>query len=111
MTHWETIWSFKTARFRITCDVTPEDSDPADHFFFEENVKAIRSGALDWFIVRMCVTLDGYEIAADYLGGCAYKSAHDFAHKCRNDYFRDMVRDAVQQARRTLTNAPKLRAV
>lgn len=110
MTHWKTIWSFETARFRITCDVTPEDLDPAGHFEYEEDIEAIRSGALDWFMVRMRVTLDGYEIAADYLGGCAYKSAHDFAHKYRNDYFRDMVWEAVQQARRTLSNAPKLRA-
>jgi predicted metal-binding protein len=110
MTHWENIWSFQTARFCVTCDVTPEDLDPAGQFECAEDVEAIRSGALDWFVARVRVTLDGAEIATEYLGGCAYRCAVDFAHKDRDGYFRDMVREACQQARRTLARAPKLRA-
>lgn len=110
MTHWENIWSFQTARFRITCDVTPEDLDPAEQFDSEEDIEAIRSGAVDWFVARLRVTLDGNEIATEYLGACAYRRAADFAHKDRDGYFRDMVREACQQARRALARAPKLRA-
>ena len=110
MPHWDTIWSFQTARFRITCDVTPEDLDPAGQFDNAEDIEAIRSGAVDWFVARLRVTLDGAEIATEYLGGCAYRRAHDFAHKDRDGYFRDMVREACQRARYTLATAPRLRA-
>jgi hypothetical protein len=111
MTHWENIWSFQTARFCVTCDVTPEDLDPAEQFHSAEDVEAIRSGAVDWFAVRVRVTLDGAEIATEYLGGCAYRCAADFARKEHRDgYFRDMVREACQHARRALARAPKLRA-
>lgn len=109
MTYWENIWSFKTARFRVACDVTPEDLDPAGHFDSEEDIEAIRSGAVDWFVARLRVTLDGNEVATEYLGACAYRCASDFAHKDRDGYFRDMVREACQQARHALARAPKLR--
>ena len=111
MTHWENIWSFQTERFWVTCDVAPEDLDPAGQFDNAEDIEAIRSGAVDWFVARLRVTLDGAEIATEYLGGCAYRCAADFARKEHRDgYFRDMVRGACQQARRTLARAPKLRA-
>lgn len=110
MAHWENIWSFQTARFCVTCDVTPEDLDPAGQFDSAEDVNAIRSGAVDWFVARLRVTLDGAEIATEYLGGCAYRRAADFTGEARDGYFRDMVREACQQARRTLGRAPKLRA-
>jgi len=110
MRHWDTIWSFQTARFRITCDVTPDDTNPADCFEFDEDIEAVRSGAVDWFVARLRVTLDGVVIATDYLGACAYACASDFAHKDRDGYFRGMVRSAVAEARRALANAPKLRA-
>ena len=40
---WETLWTFETARFCITCDVTPEDMDPADSFDDPETIEDIRS--------------------------------------------------------------------
>jgi len=108
---WETIWTFETARFCVACDVTPEDMDPADSFDREEDIDAVRSGALDWFQARVRVTLGGYEIGADYLGGCAYTHCVDFVKgENRNGYFRDMVRHALQEARATLAKTPKMRA-
>lgn len=107
---WETLWTFETARFSITCDVTPEDMDPADSFDDQEAIEEIRSGALDWFQARVRVTLDGQEIGTDYLGGCAYRRALDFVTgEDRNGYFRDMVREAVSEARRSLGNMPTMR--
>lgn len=106
MSIWQPIWSFETARLRIACEITPEDIDPADHFEFEEDIEPIKSGACDWFIARVRVSLDGREIGADYLGGCTYTNARDFVTGVhRNGYFRDMVREAVRQARRNLTQA------
>ncbi|MFN7340099.1 MAG: hypothetical protein ACK5VI_03345 [Opitutia bacterium] len=107
---WETLWTFETARFRITCDVTPEDMDPADSFDDPETIEDIRSGALDWFQARLRVTLDGVELGADYLGGCAYTHCVDFVKgENRNGYFRDMVRQAVSEARRSIGNMPTMR--
>ncbi len=109
MQHWDTIWSFQTERFRIMCDVTPEDTDPADCFDNDDDVEMVRSGAVDWFVARLRVTLDGAEIATAYLGACAYACAADFARKDRNGYFRDMVRSAIADARRALADMPKMR--
>lgn len=110
MRHWDTIWQFKTARFNVTCDVTPEDMSPVGQFDSDEDVEAILSGALDWFVARVRVTLDGRELATEYLGACAYRSAADFAREERDSYFRDMVREAVKGARLALATMPKLRA-
>jgi len=108
---WETLWTFETARFCVTCDAAPEDEDPADSFECEEDIDAVRSGAWDWFIARVRVTMDGREIGADYLGGCAYARASDFVEgENRDGYFRYMVRQALQEARATLAKTPKMRA-
>jgi hypothetical protein len=94
------------------CDAAPEDMDPADSFDREEDIDAVRSGAADWFQARVRVTLDGQEIGTDYLGGCAYASASDFVEgENRDGYFRDMVRQALQEARVTLAKTPKMRAI
>jgi hypothetical protein len=111
MQHYETIWQFETPRFTVTCDVTPEDMDPAESLEEQEDIDAIRDGAVDWFVARVRVLLDGKVIAADYLGGCAYRNASDFVSGAdRDGYFRDMVRSAVSEARRNLASSPRLRA-
>jgi hypothetical protein len=111
MQYWQTIWRFDTARFTVTCDVTPEDTHPRDLFDNDGDIEDILDGRLDWFVVRVRVMLDGREIGADYLGGCAYSRATDFVEgENRDFYFRDMVRAAVAEARQTLNNSPVLRA-
>ena len=103
MRDWTNLWSFETARFCVTCDATPDYTNPADSFDFDEDIEAVRSGAVDWFVARVCVTMGGREIGADYLGGCAYARASDFVKGDNRDgYFRDMVRLALQEARATL---------
>ncbi len=109
--HWETIWAFKTSRFEVRCEVTPEDMNPADCFEFEDDIEAVRDGRVDWFTTRVIVLFDGLEIGTDYLGGCACYRASDFVEgQERNGYFRDMVRAAVTDARSFLANVPALRA-
>ena len=111
MQYWENIWSFKTDRFAVTCDVTPEDMHPRETFEFQEDIDAVLDGRVDWFMARVRVTLDGREIGTDYLGGCAYIRATDFVEgQNRDGYFRDMVRTALSEARQTLANMPALRA-
>ena len=117
-TPWETVWTFDTPNFRVACEVTPEDMDPADSFQYEEDIEAVRSGEVAWFVARVVVYAgnedDGFtEIASDVLGGCAYKSVRDFytehrTHRQR-DYFGDMVRTAVLAARHQLRRTQALR--
>lgn len=76
--HYEEIWRFDTARYTVALEVAPEDMDPADSFEFPEDIEAVRSGAVEWFTARVAVYRDGAEVAADYLGGCAYRTFEEF---------------------------------
>lgn len=112
MTHWETLWHFSTARFVVSLQVTPCCDDPADSFVNEEDIASIRDGTCDWFDARVIVLLDGREVGADYLSGCAYASAREFIdHGKEAGYFHDMVRVATAEARKALTATPRLRAI
>ncbi len=104
----ETIWSFRTDRFRVALEVFPEydldlswDEDGSIRDRLERSL-------LVAFQTKVAVYLDGREVGADYLGGCIYESAEQFREE--GAYFRDMVRAAIREARRTLNNAPRLRA-
>ena len=68
----------------------------------------VRSGSVDWFNVRVVVLLNGLDVGADYLCCCAYTHAKDFITHGEG-YFIDMVRTAVQEARRRLCAVPRLR--
>ena len=104
MTHWEKIWSFCTPNITISCDVAPEEESP--HGAFDDDGEAermIENGELDWFMVRVRVLKCGVELSVDYLGGCAYRNATDFVSgENRDGYFRDMVREAIADARKKL---------
>ena len=104
---WDTVWTFKTQRFEIGLEFGPEN----DLDLSWDNGGAARagleSGALFAFVARVYVKLDGATVGEDYLGECIYASESDFM---RDIYFRDMVRCAVADARRTLTNRPHVRA-
>lgn len=109
----DTVWEFKTARFRVALEIEPEDMDPADSFEFQEDIEAVRDGCVEWFQARVVVYLDGREIAWDSLGGCAYYSVREFytAHRQHKggDYFTDMVREACREARKALGDMPHIR--
>ena len=111
--HYETAWEFRTKRFRVALEIEPEDMDPADSFQFADDIEAVRSGAVEWFQARVSVYLDDTRIAWDCLGGCAYNSVRDFYTSHRQykqgDYFTDMVRGAIRQARETLCDRPYIR--
>jgi len=48
-----------------------------------------------------------FEIGADYLGCCCYRTAREFAQgENRDGYFRDMVREAIANARTYLRKYP-----
>jgi hypothetical protein len=120
-------WEFATANFRVVFSTIPEECDPADSFDFEEDIEAVRSGAVDWFTALVTVYgPDGVELGGDSLGCCAYDSVRDFmtSHRdadpmnrncslmrashpagpnvCIGHYFPDMVRQACKAARETM---------
>jgi hypothetical protein len=105
----EAIWSFETERFFVGYYAEPDDTDPTKCFQFDEDAEAARNGEVEWFCARVCVYLKGEgaydwtEIGCDYLGACAYKNVSDFCTgENRNGYFRDMVRNALGEAREEL---------
>ena len=118
----ETVWEFATRNFRVALEIEPEEMDPAESFQFPEDIEAVRSGEVEWFCARVVVyDSEGEELAADSLGGCAYKRVSEFytayrgpdplgrncsimrqargENVCIGHYFPDMVRSAVRDAR------------
>lgn len=128
----DTVWQFETKRFRVALEIESEEMDPADSFQFQEDIDAVRNGAVAWFGARVAVYLDDVRIAWDYLGGCAYETVREFytAHRDpdpmnRNceayravrgensaicHYFPGMVSEAISEARKWLDSHPEMRA-
>lgn len=122
----ETVWEFETVNYRIALELSPEETDPKDLFQFQEDIDAIHNGDVAWFAASVVVYKKGHEIGRDALGGCAYKTAEEFYTSHRNrdpmnrncslmraargdnvvicHYFPDMVRLAIEDGRRTLTD-------
>jgi len=117
----ETIRTIKAGRFIVTVRAI-EDFDTDMSFDSDGRVQAaLDAGELEAFGVEATCTLDGHELAADYLGGCIYESprafmdhigirAHNKAtgHNC-GSYFTDMVHNVVRDARTAVTALQSVR--
>ena len=112
MEHWETVWQFNTARYTVALSVSDEESDPADSFSFEDDVEYAREGGWHWFCARVQVIFRDENnpknwavrrdlvLGEDFIGGCSYEDLKSF----RSDgYFRDMVAEAISEARGKLS--------
>lgn len=114
---YETVWTFNTARFTVELSVAPEDMSPHGAFSEQDDVEFALEGGWHWFQARVQVLMDvaGSDeqrlLGADYLGGCSYHSLKDFIRP-GSGYFRDMVGEAIREARGTLArmNATGVRA-
>ena len=123
----DVLWSFETANFGVRLQVRPCEDDPADSFSFEEDVEAVRSGAVEWFDAVVTVYLREepenreIELGWDTLCCCAYKTVEQFytshrdpdplnrnstIYRAKNGqnhvichYFPSMVREAIADAR------------
>jgi len=121
--HYETVWTFETARFRVTLDIAQDygylyDGDDEDG----ETQAKLDSGEYVAFDSRVRVTLDGRVIGEDHLGGSVYSAdtvdefwtAHRDADPMNRNcsimraargrvsichYFPDMVAQAIAEAR------------
>lgn len=109
MRHWENIWSFKTAQFRVDFDVTDEDDLDLSWDDDGSTREGLESGEYVAFVARVQVTYAGRVVGSDYLGNCIYESPQQF-RKQMDGYFPDMVRVAVAEARKDLcASRPYLR--
>ena len=68
----------------------------------QETIEQIKAGELVLFIAKVTAEKIGFEFGIDYLGGCIYESEEAFYTKYENDYFADMVDNAVTEARKCL---------
>ena len=65
----------------------------------EDLVERVEYGDAVWFCAKVHVEKAGIELGSDYLGCCYYDSFEDFYMKYRHDYFADMAKSAINQAK------------
>jgi hypothetical protein len=99
--HYETLHTETRDGFDIVFSVAPETETPDGHFDDDgETAAAIRDGEFEWFIARVEAKKQGITLGTAYLGGCCYRSAGEFV--TAGDYYDDMVKEAISEARDTL---------
>ena len=80
--YFDEIDSFERDGFTVVVDKTYEDIDPWDQlsecFDNKKQLYAdIESGKYDWFMLRVRLMVDEYEIAVEWLGGCLYENPRE----------------------------------
>ena len=116
-TYWYNVWKFRTAQFTVTLDCT-EETDP-DLSWDETGETAEKIANGEWYNLtfRVCVKWNGAEMGVAYLGNSIYANPEDFRDhigmngKGYGSYFSDMVREAIEKARRYMSQMPRLRTV
>lgn len=106
MRHWETLLREERGGLEIIVDKTWEDCHPGDCFDesaydINKMCEDIDSGRLDWFMARARVLVDGMEISDACIGGLLYDDARKFL---RDGMGEDLILDAVDEAKKRLTN-------
>ena len=99
------LWKFETKNFRIELTQEPEYEnfrDSMDESLWEETAEKLESGEWQLFCAKVSVNLKyaDAELGTSYLGMCIYESLDEF--RLAGDYFRDMVAEAITEARDTL---------
>ena len=100
--NYEEIDSFERNGFTVIVDKTYEDMNPKDCFDDEcwdmkQMFDDIESGRLDWFMLRVRIMVDEYELASEFLGGCLYEDAREVL---RDGTAQDLIDQAMITARR-----------
>lgn len=121
-----TMREFRTKHFRVVADAI-EDCDIDLSWDDDGSIrKGLESGKYIAFCARVRVFYKGSEVGSDYLGGCIYESFEDFMdhRECGKQnrqwaaegkegrcgsYFKDMISQAISEARATLNDRPYIR--
>lgn len=82
MKYYDLLARYERDGFDVIVDKTWEDLSVKDcfddtQFDIAEICHNIDHGNLDWFMLRVRVMLDGYEMGSHYLGGCLYEDARE----------------------------------
>ena len=80
--HYEEIDSFERDGFTVVVDRSYEDFHPSDCFDdscfdIKELCADIESGKYEWFVLRVRLMVDEYEITSEHLGGCLYEDVRE----------------------------------
>ena len=78
------------------------DVEDYDKSYFDGMCKDIDSGKLEYFCAYVEAKVNGITLGDEYLGACIYESFEDFYTKYESDYFSDMVKEAIEEAKETL---------
>jgi hypothetical protein len=87
--------------YTIIVDKTWEDVSPRD--LFDDSVtdidkmcQEIDSGLIDWFMLRVRVLVDEFELGSHYVGGCLYEDAREVL---ADGLAEDMISEALAEAK------------
>jgi hypothetical protein len=113
---WQRLWTFKTRNFSIELAAMPEQDPDLSWDDTGEVVAKLESG--EWENVTFRVAVygpHGEQLGADYLGNSIYGNLMDFrrehigARGKWGSYFRDMVGEAISEARDQVRDLQGLR--
>lgn len=112
----ENIYTFKTLNFTIRVDAVEETNPDFSFDDSDDTLDKIVSGEFTCFAVRASVSFRGSVVGTDYIGNCIYQNFRDFRdhlgikkHANYGSYFTEMIRESIREARKTLSEMPKLR--
>ena len=99
---YDEIDSFERDGFTVIVDKTWEDLSPRDCFDdsvtdIKQLCEDIESGKLDWFMLRVRLMVDEYEITSEWLGGCLYENPREVL---TDGTVEDLIAQAMITARR-----------
>jgi len=94
---------FEKDGFIICFEAEPEEVSARRHFvkecgWTEAQYRKIKDFA--WFSAKVPAWKDGEEKGAAYLGCCSYRTAEEFYTVYKDEYFADMVKEALDEAKR-----------
>lgn len=98
----QTLPLFETEGFIICFEELEEDRLARHHFIKEcgwSDLDYRKIARFDWFTAKVTAWKSGKELGTEYLGCCSYKKTKDFYTTYANDYFADMVRAVIAQAK------------
>lgn len=123
---YENIWEFRTKQFAVIFSVCPDEDLDLSWDEDGETARGLDSGLYVAFVARVQVIhmASGIVLGSDHLGNCVYESARAFMNHrgikhhrpypgaeeglC-GSYFTDMVRGAIEEARKNAASFPWLR--
>jgi hypothetical protein len=108
--HWEKVWEFRTNEFRVVFACLPDDDLDLSWDDDGSVRKGLENGTYVAFEAHIAVYFRGEVVGESFLGSCIYEQPEKFIDHRGNkqkygSYFHDMTREAIAEARKTLTTS------